>query len=118
MIRKLSLTLLLLLLSRVAPARADRQDTNWNSGWKFLNSEAQPDAATTDWANVEIPHTWNIDNYRRGPGWYSKAFTVPNSWKSKRVFIRFEAVSLVADVYLNGSKIGSHEGGFTAFCFE
>ena len=73
-------------------------------------------------------------NYYRGPGWYRTKLALPESAKGKRVFIRFEAASLVADVYLNGvhlgqSAIGSaggetsprsggHRGGFTAFCYE
>jgi beta-galactosidase len=44
--------------------------------------------------------------------------TVPAAWRGKRVFIRFEAASIVAQVYLNGESIGEHRGAFTAFCFE
>ena len=51
-------------------------------------------------------------------GPYAKRLDIPAARKEKRVFIRFEAASLVADVYLNGKKIGEHRGGFTAFCFE
>ena len=36
----------------------------------------------------------------------------------KRYFLRFEAASLVADVYLNGKLLGEHRGGFGAFCYE
>jgi len=40
------------------------------------------------------------------------------AWKKKRVFVRFEAASLVAKVFLNGKELGGHRGGFAAFCFE
>src|SRR6185312_11166465 len=35
-----------------------------------------------------------------------------------RVFVYFGAANYFADVYLNGEKIGQHEGGFTPFNFE
>jgi beta-galactosidase len=54
----------------------------------------------------------------RGAGWYARTLDVPAAWQGKRAFIRFEAASIVADVYLNGESIGEHRGAFTAFCFE
>ena len=48
--------------------------------------------------------------------WYRKSFSYVKT--NKRLFLHFGAVNYVADVYLNGEKIGSHEGGFTPFQFE
>ncbi|RYG67990.1 glycoside hydrolase family 2, partial [bacterium] len=110
--------LLAVSLLTATVSRADRQRLDWNTGWKFIGAEAQPSDSTTDWATVQIPHTWNVDNYRRGAGWYAKSFSAPTTWKNKRVFIAFEAVSIAADVYLNGNKLQRHEGAFTAFCVE
>ncbi len=55
--------------------------------------------------------------YLEGTVWYKKQFnwSVKNG---KRLFLHFGAVNYKADVYLNGEKIGSHEGGFTPFQFE
>ena len=36
----------------------------------------------------------------------------------KRVFLHFEAVNQVADVFLNGSHLGKHIGGYTGFDFD
>ncbi|MEY4386946.1 MAG: hypothetical protein RLY20_2229 [Verrucomicrobiota bacterium] len=59
------------------------------------------------------------DGYYRGIGWYARTIVVPAEWQNqKRVFVRFEAVSQVARVYLNGRLLGEHRGAFTAFCFE
>ena len=49
---------------------------------------------------------------------YKKNFLAPAEWAGKRVFIKFEAVSSVADVYLNGVHIGQHKGGYTEFEYE
>jgi beta-glucuronidase len=52
-----------------------------------------------------------------GTVWYKKQFNYPVS-DGKRLFLHFGAVNYLADVYLNGEKIGSHEGGYTPFQFE
>ena len=51
------------------------------------------------------------DAYYRGPGWYATTFLTPDEWAGKRVFLRFQGVSSVADVYLNGTHLGQHRGG-------
>jgi beta-galactosidase len=100
--------------------------------WLFLKQDVPPSAPTANWEQVTIPHTWNnLDaqkgvrgnptirgGYFRGACWYARTLTVPAAWRGKRVFIRFEAASIVAQVYLNGESIGEHRGAFTAFCFE
>ncbi|MGF7139969.1 glycoside hydrolase family 2 protein [Roseimarinus sediminis] len=52
-----------------------------------------------------------------GTVWYKKPFTHV-AREGKRTFVYFGAVNHKADVYLNGEKLGSHEGGFTPFQFE
>jgi len=47
--------------------------------------------------------------------WYRRRFDVPASWAGKRVVIRFEGVFDHCDVYLNGTKIGSHPDGYLRF---
>ena len=125
-----SILVRLATLSACAVLSASAQD--WNSDWKFHQGDAAPDAQTREWQGVSIPHTWNAtdasdggsdsgkakDAYYRGPGWYAKSFRTPEEWSSKRVFLRFQGVSSVADVYLNGTRLGQHRGGFNAFCFE
>ena len=100
--------------------------------WHFIRSDAAPDADFQAWTVVRIPHTWNVpdaldgggtdmqsrDGYYRGPGWYAQSFEVPAALRGRRVFVRFEAVSSHARVFLNGSELGEHRGAFTAFCFE
>ena len=80
---------------------------------------------TDRWQTVSVPHTWNAADgqngkpgYRRGPAWYERPLDAPASWRGKRVFLRFEGASLVADVYVNGQHLGQHRGGFGAFCYE
>ena len=97
-------------------------------GWRFIRADVNgAEAISFDdskWSEITLPHTWNDQdtlkggNYYRGPGWYRIKLAIPDSAKDKRLFIHFEAASLVADVYFNGVHLGQHRGGFTAFCYE
>lgn len=49
---------------------------------------------------------------------YRRDFTVPSSWKGKRILLHFGAVDWKADVWVNGIKVGSHTGGYTPFSFD
>jgi len=71
---------------------------------------------------IAVPASWN-DQFEDGrdflgPSWYQSNFHVPEGWKGQRVFLRFNSVNYLADVWLNGEKIGSHEGGHLPFLFE
>ncbi len=70
---------------------------------------------------LNVPGDWNTQSqqlfFYEGTVWYKKSFDYqrrPNT----RVFLCFGAANYLADVYLNGEKLGRHEGGFTPFNFE
>ncbi len=107
---------------------AVREDTRLDTGWKFKQGDVagaeKPELNTADWQAVSIPHCWGWEEaqrgdtkYYRGTGCYRYELAVSPE-KGRRYFLRFEAASLVADVYLNGRQLGEHRGGFGAFCFE
>lgn len=50
--------------------------------------------------------------------WYRKAFSLPSEWKGKTVWLRFDGVDYLAEIWLNGHWVGRHEGQFTPFEFE
>lgn len=50
--------------------------------------------------------------------WYHRTFTVPATWKNKKVVLHFGAVDWRADVWINDVKVGQHEGGYTPFQFD
>lgn len=50
--------------------------------------------------------------------WYKRTFAVPEAWRGKRIFIHFEASDYETTVWLNGSRIGRHQGGYTPFSFD
>ncbi|HWD93673.1 MAG TPA: DUF4982 domain-containing protein [Verrucomicrobiae bacterium] len=121
----------------VFSAAAQRLTLNFNPDWKFI--KADPDGAQAPlfndsaWTNVSAPHTyndtdtfddWSIrghhgeQNQWGGRTWYRKTFTVPQSFQGKKVYLEFEAVRQVAEVYLNGKLLGTSKTGFIPFGFD
>ncbi len=47
--------------------------------------------------------------------WYRRSFEVPDGWGDGHVLLHFGAVDWAADVWVNGTKVGSHQGGYTPF---
>ena len=75
------------------------------------------------WEEIRVPHTWNAcdgttPDYYRGKGHYRYQLELTKEMLDQRVFLRFEAASLWAEVKVNNQVVGTHFGGFTAFCFE
>jgi beta-glucuronidase len=70
---------------------------------------------------MNIPGAWNSAEpelrYYDGLIWFQRKFT-PQALNGGRAFLRFEAVNYHAHIYLNGKKVGEHEGGFTPFVIE
>lgn len=50
--------------------------------------------------------------------WYQRSFVVPASWKGQRVLLHFGAVDWQATVWVNGKKLGTHQGGYDAFTLD
>ncbi len=50
--------------------------------------------------------------------WYERTFTVPKGWAGKSVLLHFGAVDWKAEVWVNGTKVGEHTGGYTPFSFD
>ena len=50
--------------------------------------------------------------------WYRRKLLIPQAWKGSRILLHFGAVDHDASVYVNGKKVGSHSGGYTAFSLD
>ncbi|HKU77034.1 MAG TPA: glycoside hydrolase family 2 TIM barrel-domain containing protein [Pyrinomonadaceae bacterium] len=72
-------------------------------------------------ATLKVPGDWNTQSdqlfFYEGTVWYKKSFDYQRK-PNTRLFVYFGAANYLADVYLNGEKLGQHEGGFTPFNFE
>lgn len=50
--------------------------------------------------------------------WYRRLFTVPDSFKGKRVILHFDAVDWQCHVYINKRPGTIHKGGYSAFSLD
>ena len=97
---------------------------NWRQVWRERKPERKTDFFEYSFEGspiFNVPGDFNTQmtelTYIEGTVWYKKTFQY-QIIKNKRLFLHFGAVNYIADVYLNGNPIGSHEGGFTPFQFE
>jgi beta-glucuronidase len=101
-------------------AEKDRE-AYWNNDIPDNKSDRK-EHGYIDKYTLNVPGDWNSQEekllYYEGTVWYKKSFDFHKSNTSSRVFLYFGAVNYKSDVYLNGHKLGSHKGGFTAFNFE
>ena len=72
-----------------------------------------------DWREIAVPGPWQaaFEDLREtsGVAVYAKTFALPENWSGREIAVRFGAVSYFAEVMLNGTLIGSHEGGYLPF---
>ncbi len=50
--------------------------------------------------------------------WYRRTFSVPENWNEKQIIIHFGAVDYESEVYINGTSLGIHKGGYDAFSYN
>jgi beta-galactosidase len=111
----------------LAPSPRIRIDLD--GSWQFYPTDnvhgSEIDFNDTAWQTVSVPHTWNAldgedggNNYRRGVSWYRRHLRLDTSLSGKRLYLQFDGVSLMADAYVNGIKVGTHKGGFARFRFD
>lgn len=120
------------------PHDSPREKTAFNTGWKFYRGDISGDAAQTpayddsSWQDVNVPHnppmnppnpdplrpTWGSGYSYEGVSWYRKHFTLDSAMQGKKLFIEFEAANTVADVWVNGTHLTTHYGGYLPFTVD
>jgi len=114
--------------STVENEKSDRIKTNINREWQFTFSEEEDDFSKEDsdtqkWKHIGLPHSFSIPYFRsesfyEGYGWYQKNLQIDKDWLNKNIFLEFDGVFQVAEIFLNGEKVGEHKGGYTGFTVD
>jgi beta-mannosidase len=113
------------------------------SGWKLgsfpmgdgeAKGAMKPDFDDTVFRTVQVPGEVQLQNGLKGRDlfvqskelnlinnqewWYRKAFKVPAGTSGKLVRLQFDGVDYFSTVWLNGEKLGEHEGDAEGFSFD
>lgn len=74
------------------------------------------------WDVVRVPGCWNLyaERYRlfEGVGWFAREFHLDELPPHPVATLRFGGVNYHATVFLNGERVGEHEGGYTEFTLD
>lgn len=123
---------LILLLSNITITNSysQRKKYNFNHGWKLNIGDIEHAEQTSfnddSWQKITLPYAWNqseafksdIADLSTGIAWYRKTFQLPINEKYNKVFIEFEGVRQMGEVYVNGHFIGRSENGVMAFGYD
>ncbi len=116
-----------LALAAAPLPETNRLRLNFNRDYQFaLGDHPGAEAVVYNaaaWEQIHLPHSfslpyWGEANFYGGYGWYRKQFAVPQEWRSKRLFLEFEAAFQDAEVFVNGKPAGRHRGGYTGFSLD
>ncbi|GHB32852.1 hydrolase [Streptomyces viridiviolaceus] len=97
---------------------------NLNGRWQFAAAEAgeQPPVGRTLEERILVPYPVEsqLSGIQRHEDrmWYRRTFTVPADWRigsGKRLQLNFGAVDWQSEVYVNGTKVAEHKGGYDRF---
>jgi len=91
--------------------------------WAFSKeATARPEAMPENWYWVNLPHTWNAidgqdgdNDFYRGTCWYAKSFEKHELPAGKRFYLEILGANSSADVYLNGTLLAHHDGGYSTW---
>ena len=50
--------------------------------------------------------------------WYKRKIEIPEEWADGRIVLHFGAVDYETEVWVNGTSVGTHQGGYTPFSFD
>ena len=93
------------------------QDPEYHRGYDYSRA-----TSLRHWESVPVPGCWNryaerYDLYE-GVAWFVREFHLPHLPPDAVATLHFGGVNYRCDVFLNGQRLGGHEGGYTAFALD
>jgi beta-galactosidase/beta-glucuronidase len=83
----------------------------------------KPDFHDSNWAKLKVPSNWEIEGFSvptyndADPtvGLYRRIVAVPKTFAGKRILWRFDGALSGTEIFVNGNRVGCHQGGYCAF---
>ena len=125
----------LLLCSCICVTAAERVRIDLNGSWQF-RTDPQSVGVRQEWhspgvsfpGQIQVPGSWQgqgigepdgiIRHDYSGPAWYRRQVTIPASWRGKVIHLRIGGALRNTTVYVNGRRVGEHDGFSTPFNFD
>ena len=95
-----------------------------DGAWDFQIDPSDGDdiLSLKEWRTVQVPMPWQaqFDDLRQynGTAWHRRRFDWNEATDGKAAMLHFGAVDYHAIVWLNGRRVGEHEGGYLPFEFD
>jgi beta-galactosidase/beta-glucuronidase len=99
---------------------------NLNGSWHYaITPKSQESAPAAYDGQILVPYPVEsaLSGVGKGVGkdkllWYQKSITLSKPSGDQRVLLHFGAVDWQCDVFVNGTRVGRHEGGYEPFSFD
>jgi beta-galactosidase len=129
-------TILLFIINACSFNNEAVRRADFDNNWKFFlgddSTAKNPGINDEAWRVLNLPHDWSIEGkfdslapagaeggaLPGGIGWYRKTFSVPSSSKNKNVFIDFDGIYRLSDVWINGHYLGNRPNGYISFRYD
>ncbi len=116
----------LILASCLFPALGAAKTMSLDGDWVFVPDPRAnlqvADLARANGIPVRVPSSWQAAFVDRrdyaGVAWYWRNVVIEPPAAGQLLFVRFGAVDYRADVYINGQKVATHDGGYLPFEFD
>lgn len=99
------------LILFAAPFASGAESVSLDGEWElFRSAREEMPASGAAWEKVVVPHL--VGHVPEKPYlWYRTHLKIPAEWNGRRLFLHFEGVKFVTDVYVDGNRVGGHAGG-------
>lgn len=70
-----------------------------------------------NWSKIAVPSHWEMNGFKAetGTAAYQRVLKIPGAWQGKRIKFRSDGIYSRAEVWINGKRVGAHDGGSTPF---
>jgi beta-galactosidase len=125
----LSLSVIITIYAAPDPTIGESR-SSLNGSWKFKTDSGNVGESSSwfavayddsSWDTQKVPGNWDTSNAYsnyKGKAWYRRTFTAPTEYNGYPVRVRFEAAYEDTKVWVNGTYIGAHSGGYAPFEFD